>query len=77
MKEREKIIQIHRIVMNYYHFTTSTTFANEEDEKNYTEDLLNEISSIINNSDRITISKKEYEWLKKCEKDLSGIDFSL
>jgi hypothetical protein len=47
MKEREKMMQIHRIVMNYYHFTTSTTFANEEDEKNYTEDLLNEIAIII------------------------------
>ncbi len=47
MKEREKMTQIHRVIMNYYHFTTSSTFANEEDEKNYTEDLLNEISVII------------------------------
>jgi hypothetical protein len=46
-KLREKMMQIHRIIMNYYHFTTSTTFANEEDEKNYTENLLNEILVII------------------------------
>lgn len=48
MKEREKMMQIHRIVINYYHFTTSTTFANEEDEKNYTQDLLDEIGKIVN-----------------------------
>jgi len=31
----------------------------------------------VSDSETITISKKEYDWLKKCEKDLGGIDFSL
>ena len=28
-------------------------------------------------SEQITIPKKEYDWLKKCEKDLNDISFSL
>lgn len=48
MEERNKMSEIHRIVMNYNHFTTSTTFANEEDERSYTQDLLNEIGKIVN-----------------------------
>ena len=31
----------------------------------------------VSDSEKITIPKKEYEWLKKCEKDLNSIDFSL
>lgn len=40
-----------------------------------TEELLDLFS--VSDSETITISKKEYDWLKKCEKDLGGIDFSL
>lgn len=85
MEERNKMSEIHRIVMNYYKLTTTTNFANEEDEKSYTQDLLDEIGKIVNllpihdvsDSEQITISKKEYDWLKKCEKDLNDISFSL
>jgi hypothetical protein len=52
MEEREKMMQIHKVVMNYNHFVTSTTFANEEDEKSYTEDLLKEISIIIGKNEQ-------------------------
>lgn len=31
----------------------------------------------VSDSEQITISRKEYDWLKKCEKDLDGISFSL
>jgi hypothetical protein len=48
MEERNKMSEIHRIVMNYYKFTTTTNFANEEDEKSYTQDLLDEIGKIVN-----------------------------
>lgn len=32
---------------------------------------------VVRHSEQITISKKEYDWLKKCEKDLNDISFSL
>lgn len=31
----------------------------------------------VSDSEQVTIPKKEYDWLKKCEKDLSSISFSL
>ncbi len=85
MEERNKISEIHKIVMNYWNMTTTSNFSNEEDEKSYTQGVLDEINEIVNllpirdvsDSEKITIPKKEYEWLKKCEKDLNSIDFSL
>ena len=32
---------------------------------------------LVSDSEQVTISKKEYDWLKKCEKDLDSISFSL
>lgn len=85
MEERNKMSDIHRIIMNYWKMTTTGDFSNEEDEKSYTQGVLDEINEIVNllpihdvsDSEKITISKNEYEWLKKCEKDLNSIDFSL
>lgn len=36
----------------------------------------NVVKSISIDSENVIISKKEYDWLKKCEKDLGGISFS-
>jgi len=41
--------------------------------------LANELLNLFDvfDSEKVTISKKEYDWLKKCEEDLNGISFSL
>ena len=48
MEERNKISEIHRIVMNYWKMTTTSNFSNEEDEKSYTQGVLDEINEIVN-----------------------------
>lgn len=64
MENRKRIIEL----------LTAVRYTTNDIEK-----VADEICSLSNVSDseQVTISKKEYDWLKKCEKDLEGISFSL
>ncbi len=55
------------------------TLDNYKEDTEYLADELIKLFSLhsVSDSEQMTISKKEYDWLKKCEKDLDSISFSL
>jgi len=68
MEERNKISEIHRIVMNYWKMTTASNFSNEEDEKSYTQGVLDEINEIVNLLPIHDVIQSDY----LCDRECSG-----